>query len=104
MEAEAQGRTPRTPKSQKRRGGPSPGASAGSSALGPPELRCLVPRTRGVWCPGLGVQGGWMSVVRSPRFHLLLQTLEAHAGCNSPRSSWMMGMTLHSQVGEPRMK
>ena len=57
MEAEAQGRTPRTPKSQKRRGGPSPGASAGSSALGPPELRCLVPRTRGVWCPGLGVSG-----------------------------------------------
>ena len=49
MEAEAQGRTPRTPKSQKRRGGPSPGASAGSSALGPPSSD--------VWYPGLGVSG-----------------------------------------------
>ena len=45
----AQGRTPGAPGSWKRRGGPSPGASAGSPALGPLDLRCLVPRTRGGW-------------------------------------------------------
>ena len=54
----AQGRMPGARRSWKRQGGPSPGASAGSSALGPLDLRHLVPGTRGVWCPGLGVQGG----------------------------------------------
>ena len=53
----AQGRMPGARRSWKRRGGPSPGASAGSSALGPLDLRHLVPGTRGVWCPGLGVSG-----------------------------------------------
>ena len=43
----AQGRTPGAPRSRKRQEGPSPGASAGSSALGPLELRCLVPRSGG---------------------------------------------------------
>ena len=41
----AQGRTPGAPRSWKRRGEPSPGASAGSSALGLPDLRRVVPRT-----------------------------------------------------------
>lgn len=53
----AQGWTPGAPRSWKRRGGPSPGASAGSSALGHPDLRGLVP----------GTGAGWMSVVLSPQ-------------------------------------
>ena len=40
----AQGRTPGAPRSRKRREGPSSGAPAGSPALGPPDLRCVVPR------------------------------------------------------------
>ena len=68
----AQGQTPGAPRRQKRREGLSPGASAGSPALGHPDLRRLVPRTQGFWSPGLRVQGGWMSVVSNPRFHLLL--------------------------------
>ena len=44
----AQGRTPGAPRSRKRRGGPSPGASAGSSALGHLDLRRLVPSPGGV--------------------------------------------------------
>ena len=40
----AQGRMPGAPRSCRRREGPSPGASVGSSALGPLDLRCLVPR------------------------------------------------------------
>ena len=62
MEAETGGRRPpahrwmpRAPGSRKRREGPSHGDSAGSSALGPLDLRCLVSRTR----------EGWMSVVLS---------------------------------------
>ena len=59
----AQGRTPGAPRSWKRWGGPSPGASGWSSALGLLDLRRLVPRTR----------GGWMSVVLShdPIWHHL---------------------------------
>ena len=51
----AQGRTPGAPRSWKRWEGPCPGASAGSSALGHPDLRRLVPR----------VQRRWMSTVSS---------------------------------------
>ena len=40
----AQGWMPRAPISWKRREGPSPGTSAGSSALGHPDLRRLVSR------------------------------------------------------------
>ena len=40
----AQGRTPGAPGSWKRRVGPLPGTSTGSSALRPLDLRCLVPR------------------------------------------------------------
>ena len=40
----AQGWMPGAPRSWKRREGPSPGASAGSSALGHLDLRCLVSR------------------------------------------------------------
>ena len=54
----AQGRTPGAPRSWKRRGGPSPGASARSPALGALDHRCLVPGTRGVWSLGLRVWGG----------------------------------------------
>ena len=43
----AQGRTPGAPRSWKRHGEPSPGASAGSSALGAPDLRRLISRTWG---------------------------------------------------------
>ena len=43
----AQGRTPGAPRSWKRQEGPSPGASVGSSALGPLDLRHLVPRAGG---------------------------------------------------------
>ena len=43
----AQGRTPAAPRSRKRRGGHSPGASAGSPARGHPDFRRLVLRTRG---------------------------------------------------------
>ena len=52
----AQGWTPGAPRNWTRQGGPSPGASAGSSALGPLDLRRLVSRTR----------GRWMSAVLSP--------------------------------------
>ena len=45
----AQEWTPGAPRSLKRRGGPSPGASGQSSALGPRELRRLVPRAGGGW-------------------------------------------------------
>ena len=45
----AQGRTPGAPRSRKRQGGPSPGDSARSSALGHADLRRLVVRTRGGW-------------------------------------------------------
>ena len=45
----AQGRTPGAPRSWKRWEGPSPGASAGSPALGTLDLRCLVPGTRRGW-------------------------------------------------------
>ena len=41
----AQGRTPGAPRSWNRQGGPSPGNSAGSSALGHPDLRRLASRT-----------------------------------------------------------
>ena len=53
----AQGRTPGAPRSWKRRGGPSPGASGQSSALRPFDLGRLVPRTG---------EGGW-SVPRTRR-------------------------------------
>ena len=43
----AQGGTPGAPRSWRRCGEHSPGASAGSSALGPPDLRRVVPRTGG---------------------------------------------------------
>ena len=52
----AQGRTPGACRSWKRWGGPSPAASAGSSALGPLDLRHLVPRAG----------AGWMCVVAKP--------------------------------------
>lgn len=52
----AQRWTPRAPRSRKRRGGPSPGDSAGSSALGHTDLRRVVPRTRGGWMPVWGVK------------------------------------------------
>ena len=47
----AQGRTPGAPRSWKRWGGPSPGASAGSPALGALDLRHLVSRAGGgqIW-------------------------------------------------------
>ena len=44
----AQGRTPGAPRSWKRWGGPSPGASAGRPALGALDHRCVVPGTQGV--------------------------------------------------------
>ena len=47
--------------SWKSREGPSPGASERSSAMGPLELRSLVPMTR----------GGWMCVVLTPQFGVL---------------------------------
>ena len=63
MEAEMGGRrppaqrlTPGALRSRKRRGGPSPGDSAGSSALGHPDLRRVVPGTRGGWTPFWGVK------------------------------------------------
>ena len=43
----AQGWTPGAPRSWTRREGPSPGDSAGSSALGHPDLRRLASRTGG---------------------------------------------------------
>ena len=51
----AQGRTPGAPRSWTRRGGPSPGASAGSPALGHPDLRHLVSRTQGRYTSSLSV-------------------------------------------------
>ena len=45
----AQGWTPGAPRGWKRWGGPSPGASAGSPALGHPDLRRLVSRAGGGW-------------------------------------------------------
>ena len=47
----AQGETPGAPRSWKRQEGPSPGASAGSSALGHCDLGRLVSRTGGrrIW-------------------------------------------------------
>ena len=54
----AQGRTPGAPRSWKRRGGPSPGASVESPALGPLDLRSLVSRAG----------EGWMSVVLKPPY------------------------------------
>ena len=47
----AQGRTPGAPRSWKRRGGPSPGASGWSSAMEHPDLRHVVSST------GVGGQG-----------------------------------------------
>ena len=52
----AQGWTLGAPRSWKRQGGPSPAASAGNSALGPLDLRRLVPRAG----------AGWMCVVAKP--------------------------------------
>ena len=43
----AQGRMPGAPRSWKRREGPSPGDSAGSSALGPLDLTHLVSKSGG---------------------------------------------------------
>ena len=57
----AQGRTPGARRSRKRREGASSGASAGSAALGPADLRCLVSRPWGAMdgggfkLPSLGV-------------------------------------------------
>lgn len=58
---EGGGRQPRDgllepPGSWKRQGGPSPGASAGSPDLEHPDLRRVVPRTRGGWIPAWGVK------------------------------------------------
>ena len=61
----AQGRTPGAPGSWKRRGGPSPGASAGSPALGPLDLGHLVSRA----------PGGWRSVVLSLLVGVILSWL-----------------------------
>ena len=61
----AQGQTPGAPRSWKRREEPSPGDSAGSSALGPLDLRHLVSRT---W-------GEWMSVVLSLLVWVILSWL-----------------------------
>ena len=57
----AQGRMPGAPRSWKRQGGPSPGASGRSSALGHNDHLRTISRAR----------GGWMSVVFSHVFGVL---------------------------------